>query len=295
MDVFRSKIAKVIFALLLVVLAGSIAGTTLVMARGKGEFDAIAVTGVNRLFGEPIFQFKFMKDTPLEFFGFETVGALVDGPEDTPSRILTPGDPNGTILASFSESAADPKLINVPLQHIETWVWPPDLSTRSDVPFELDSTESEATQAEPNNTITKGDWLSASGKLKVKCGKKGNSVRIHVKGLLPHRLYTVWGIWLTPPEHADGPGFKPYPLGGAPNAYVTDEKGDAIFERDLKFCLTDAAKDGVDGRRLAIIDTHLHSDHVAYGGLPAPLAGGFPPGTVLHAQLEWDLGAGERQ
>ncbi len=54
-----------------------------------------------------------------------------------------------------------------------------------------------------------------------------------------------------------------------------------------------SSKDGLDGKRLAIIDTHFHSDHAAYGSVPAPFATGYPPGTVLHPQLEWDLGAGE--
>ena len=131
--------------------------------------------------------------------------------------------------------------------------------------------------------------FNASGKIKVKCGKKGNSVRINVKGLVPHRLYTFWAIWLDPSV----PRFLPIPLGGAPNSYVTDEKGNATFKRELNFRLTDAAKDGVDGKTLAFIDTHLHSDHVAYGAIPVPIAAGFPPGTVLHAQLTWNLGVGE--
>ena len=79
-----------------------------------------------------------------------------------------------------------------------------------------------------------------------------------------------------------------------PNSYVTDKKGNATFERELNFCPTDAARDGVGDKILAFLGTHLHSDHVAYGGIPAPIAAGFPPGTVLHAQLTWNLGTGER-
>ena len=75
--------------------------------------------------------------------------------------------------------------------------------------------------------------------------------------------------------------------------FITHERGRATLERELSFCLTHAAKAGVNGKTLAFIDTHLHSDHVAYGGILAPIAAGFPPGTVLHAQLKWNLGTGE--
>lgn len=74
---------------------------------------------------------------------------------------------------------------------------------------------------------------------------------------------------------------------------MTDEDGDATFERELNFfCPLEAAENGVNGNELLTIATHLHSDGVAYSGLPAPIAGGAPPGTVLHAVLEWNMGDG---
>ena len=119
-------------------------------------------------------------------------------------------------------------------------------------------------------------------------------MKIKVKSLVPNRVYTVWALWLGPSVPG---GFIPVPLGGVPNSYVTDKKGNATYERELNFCPTDAAKkDPVgDELTLAIIGTHLHSDHVAYGGIPAPLFEGFSPGTVVQEHLSWDMGAGERQ
>ena len=185
----------------------------------------------------------------------------------------------------------EPSLVNVPLRDIGTWVLPPNLKQRAPVPFQSGGPVVGATQAEPSGPITKGDWFKASGTLKVDCAPNGNSVSINVKALVPNRVYTVWAIWLDP----SGPRFIPVPLGGVPNVIITDKQGDAIFERDLNFCPVDAAKEGVDGKKLGLIEAHLHSDHVAYGAIPAPLASGFPPGTVLHGQLAWNLGAGKRQ
>ena len=82
---------------------------------------------------------------------------------------------------------------------------------------------------------------------------------------------------------------------GRPNVIITNNEGDGTLERDLNFCPVDAALEGVDGKRLAEIGVHLHSDHAAYGPVPAPLAAGFPPGTVLHEHLTFNLGAGKLQ
>ena len=84
-------------------------------------------------------------------------------------------------------------------------------------------------------------------------------------------------------------------MGGAPNVIITNNEGDGTLERDLNFLPVDAALEVVDGKRLAEIGANLHSDHAAYGPVPAPLAAGFPPGTVLHEHLAFNLGAGEIQ
>lgn len=78
-------------------------------------------------------------------------------------------------------------------------------------------------------------------------------------------------------------------------AFITDDKGRGQLERALNFCPLKAAQEGIEGHRLLSIITHLHSDHILYGGVPIPTATGFPPGTVLHVQLEWNFpGVGTR-
>jgi len=270
-------------------------------AQNTGEIEGEVTTGVNRLYGQPLLEFDFMPSPFKEKFGFEMMGVYnPEGPDPLPLTALTPDD---AVLASLVDGqgvglpqaifqGADPSLSNVPLRGIQAWVLPPNLQQRAALPGHLAGPVTGPTQAEPSGPITKGDWFKASGTLAFDCAPDGNKISIAMKALVPNRIYTVWSLWMDP----SGPGsFTPLPLGGAPNSLVTDANGNATFERQLNFCPTDAARVGVDGKRLAIIDAHLHSDHTAYGAIPAPIAAGFPPGTVIQEHLSWDLGAGKRR
>ncbi len=263
------------------------------------EFEAIVSTGLNRRLGKPILEFSFMPPPFKENWGFEMLGVYnPDGPLPLP---LTADTPDNAVLVSLVDADGvgppqaifqnvAPELVNVPLRDIGTYA-NPKLDRGGAIPSQSDGPVIGATQADPSGPITKGDWFKASGTLSVDCAPEGNSVKVNVKTLVPNRLYTVWVLWLDP----SGPRMIPVPLGGAPNVIITDNQGDGTLERNLNFCPIDAAKDGVDGKRLAEIGVHLHSDHAAYGPVPAPLAAGFPPGTVLHEQLTFDLGAGKLQ
>jgi len=262
-------------------------------------FEAVVSTGVNRSLGQPIFEFPFMPSPFKEKWGFEMLGVYnPDGPLPLP---LTADTPDNAILASFVDADAvgppqaifqnvAPELVNVPLRDIGTYA-NPKLARGGAIPFQSDGPVIGATQADPSGPITKGDWFKASGILKVACTPEGNSVSVNVKSLVPNRLYTVWALWLDP----SGPRMIAVPFGGAPNVIITDKQGDGTLERDLNFCAVDAALEGVDGKRLAGIGVHLHSDHAAYGPIPAPLAAGLPPVIVLHDHLAFNLGGGKLQ
>ena len=269
-------------------------------------FDADNSTGLNRSKGVPVFEFELPNGavvTP----GFNAVGEYDPDPAATNSIPLDPMTPDNAILASFLDPTApfggqpvDPDLLNVPLRDVQTWTnFAPtfDLSTRSTPPAHLDAPVFPGvSQAEPNpaEDVTLGEWFQAEGKMHIKCNVQGNSVKIDLSGLVPNRLYTVWALWFVP---GPSPAVFPQPFGGVPNAYVTDSNGKATFERDLNFCPPVVAQAPFDGKILIEIATHLHSDHIAYGGIPAPIQGGpdaMPPGTVLHGQLTWNMGNGER-
>ncbi len=263
------------------------------------NIQGYVVTGLNRILSQPAFVFPEVAPFPAGI-GFNTVAEFnPNGPDPFP---LTPATPNSAILASVQDPffnppnfpPTDPSLVNVQLRDIATWIAPPNLQNRAPLAPHLDVPTLAYSQAEPTSQtpITLEDWFKAEGKMKIKCNDDGNSVKIKFKGLIPNRLYTVWALWVILDENDPRRGIWPQPLGGVPNAYMTDEDGDATFERKLNFCPKEAAEYGVNGNVLLTIATHLHSDGVAYGGLPSPIAAGSPPGTVLHAVLEWNMGNG---
>ena len=274
-------------------------GVAAALSANAVEFEAIISTGLNRGLGQPLLEFDFMPAPFKENWGFDMLGVYnPDGPLPLP---LTADTPDTAVLASFVDAGGvgppqaifqnvAPELVNVPLRDIGTYA-NPKLDRGGAIPSQSDGPVIGGTQADPSGPITKGDWFKASGTLSVDCAPAGNSVRVDVKDLVPNRLYTVWVLWLDPA----GPKMIPVALGGAPNVIITDQRGYGSLERDLNFCPVDAALEGVDGKRLAEIGVHLHSDHAAYGPVPAPLAAGFPPGTVLHEHLTFNLGAGKLQ
>ncbi len=276
---------------------------------------AESATGWNRLLGQVRYQWDFLP-MPFDIAGANT--AAVHNPDGVEPLPLTPDTPMDAVLATVADpflnvifpGALDafppnPDGINVPLRDVGTWTSglinhlnrdelnPLVDHSRVTLPFQGDASIATQAQAGPGspNPITLGDWLKASGIMQIHCQPDGTTrLRIQVRDLIPNRAYTVWAMW----HLADGRIF-PQPYGGAPNAFITDKHGNAEFERELNFCPLTAAREGIEGNRLLSIITHLHSDHILYGGVPTPTGTGFPPGTVLHMQLEWNFpGAGIR-
>ncbi|MDR4517108.1 MAG: hypothetical protein MRK00_06950 [Nitrosomonas sp.] len=272
-------------------------------------------TGWNRHLGQVRYEWDFLS-ADLRTAGANTAG--VYNPGHSQPMPITPDTPMDAVLATIVDpdlnivfpGALDafppnPAGINVPLRDVGTWTSglinhrnadmnaPLVDHSRVTLPFHSEASIAVQAQAEPGSPdpITLGDWLKATGKMKIRCKPDGSAhLRISVSDLIPNRAYTVWAMW----HRADGAIF-PQPYGGVPNGYITDNNGDAVYERYLNYCPTEAAKYGIEGNRLLSIITHLHSDHILYGAVPTPTATGFPPGTVLHMQLEWNFpGTGVR-
>ena len=262
------------------------------------SIDANLVTGLNRFASKPLFKFP-EAPPPAQLIGFDALGEY--DPNGTDPIPLSMSTPDNAILATYLDSfflqpqfsPVEPELLNIPIRDVATWTIS-DLMTREIVPPHLESDVLDITQAEPDGElpITFGQWQEASGKLTIKENQDGARIKIRVNNLIPRRLYTVWALWFVMPDDAP-PFLFPQPLGGLPNAYVTSSKGNAVFRRQLNFNPIEEAQTEGDGKVLIAIATHLHSDHIAYGGVPSPIQGGMPPGTVLHGQLEWNLGNGE--
>ncbi len=244
-------------------------------------FQGHAVTGGNRLLGQPIQDFG----PPLNTFGFYNMGVFnPDGSnqpfpidQNTPDDAIlaTSVDPFFLTAAGLPLSLIDESLNNIRLADVAINTSVAGTAS-SALPSTLDVDPLVPSQV-PMKQVTLKDWLSAEGTAKFKCTDDKNSVSIKVKNLLPNRLYTVWGLFLS----AEGK-FKAATLGGTPNAISTDSKGKGKFKRELGFCAFDETQSGA---RLIALDIIYHSDHQAYGAVPSLVAQSDITGTVTHSHL----------
>ena len=252
-----------------------------------------AVTGANRLLGEPIYSYDF---APNPTFGFNTVDEL-DPVGPLPVALTPSSDRDAILVTTFPNLAAvHPDVmpnINVPLRDVGTFV--NGLLDRSAVPFHLDPSAPVVgpTQAEPGkpDPITLRSWLRGRGVALTRCGPRGNHISIFVDRLIPRRMYSAIALWLR-----DDGTFRPVALGGVPNVLMTNERGGGHLSRRLNFCPQDAASSGVGADHLIGIVIIYHSAHVAWGAIPSPGAPGFvlPPGSMVHGHIWFDFGAGRR-
>ena len=239
-------------------------------------------SGTNRFLGQPISDFAFGFGTA----GFSNVGVFNPaGSQPLPLDLQTPLSAN---LATFVDpgflglfgktlSDVDPHLLNVPLRNVAVNA---DLAGKTRVPTVgiASAEQTQPSQAEPAGTITLRDWVRARGTAIVECESNSAAVRLELTGLIPNRIYSVWGIFGGPA------GLFPFPLGGVPNILVTDRQGRASFERQLNFC---PGQTTASESPLLAIDIVFHSDNQNYGLVPEPDLSGFFTGTVTNTQLEF--------
>ena len=242
------------------------------------------VTGTNRYLGTP----QSDLGAPFGTAGFSNVGA--HNRAGSQPLALTPRSPPSTVLATFvdpgflaivGKTPADvnPAALNIPINDVPVNVSPAG-DQRVALNDERGASALEATRADPNRTVTLADWARADGTATILCGPGGNRLSLRLDDLLPNKLYTVWAIVGT------SNGLAPLPMGGVPNALVTDSAGRATFSRNLRACPTDPS---ITDGRLLLIDIVLHSDNQLYGAMPdLPLAGLFT-GTINQTHLEFPV------
>jgi hypothetical protein len=243
-----------------------------------------AVTGVNRLLGQPVFELG-----PFGGVGFNDVGAY--NPSGGEALPLTSESPASTVLASIVDpgflelfhvdpSTVSPEKLNIPLRDVGVYVDP--TGRRQPIRDIFNSPQLAPSRASVGGPITLGKWLAARGTAEIHCTGHIASLRIEMSGLVPRGLYDVWGVMLT----AQGPA--PICLGGTPCAFLTDERGSATFSATLNFCPYDLGPDEVP---LGLVEILFHSDHALYGSQPELFYAGYPPGLVSHSQLEFPVSA----
>ncbi len=243
-----------------------------------------AVTGLNRLLGQPIWELGGGLGT----FGFTMLGGL--DPAGAVALALTPASPPESILATdvdpfilaaFGVPAPDPSVLNVPLRRVAAIT---DFDgSRSPLRDQKLAGQLEVSRTADSHWITLKSWLAASASARFDCdGRGGAKVDIRFRHMIPNGLYTIWGVMSTP----NGP--FPIPLGGVPNVVVVDPRGSARFERKINFCPQDLAP---GQSPMVLVEVIFHSDGSTYGGVPELIRGGFPPGLVTHAHLDIPVNA----
>jgi len=258
-------------------------------------------TGPNKILDKPIRNHGLVYGWPMGTLGFSELGVYnPDGNEPKPltsetdpdAVLSTFLDPNFVAAIGFDPSDIDPSFINVPLQKVKTLYEARDVSGvpmvgRDSLPGMFDAKPFAPVIAAPTKPITLEDWLKARGRAVIKCAADGTStVDIKMKHLVPNRLYTVWSANV---NAKIGPFNQP--VGGAPSAFTSDERGNGRFKRRLSYCPLMPVED-VQTQMLWMM-VLLHTDHMAYGGVFAPNRDSLFGGTVAHVQLHIPL-TGER-
>lgn len=244
----------------------------------------VAVTGISHRLGAPVFDLG----PGIGAFGFATLGAW--NPSGSDPLPLTPETPASTLLATLVDPALlaalgapppDPALLNVPLRDVAAIV--AFDGSRAPLRDHLAADQLEPSHTANTPPVALGQWLGAGGILKIRCTDDSRAqIDLDLQDLLPRGLYSVWGVMLTP----QGP--FPIPLGGTPNAFVTDQKGNARFSRLLNYCPMQLAAGQVP---LAFVEVVFHSDQSLYAGVPSLPLRGLPAGAVEHPQVDFAVSA----
>lgn len=281
-------------------------------SHGERRFfePAVATTGLNRLFGEPIWRFPALEafvpifGPPVATLGFRTLGAFDAelGPGGGNAPALSPEMPGSTVLASHMDplglsfvgldpASVPPEVLNVPIHRASVLVDEHGV-TRSEIPCADDSPDPASIyrSAPCGQAVTLNQWMRAYGRAVFQCFRDGSArATLTMRRLRPNRLYTVWAVV---EDFESGPQFliRPVPFGGVPNVTVTDRYGRASISRDLMYCPHD------EDHFLGIVVV-LRSNGENFGGVPVPFLNqqdpfsafeGFAgqiPGSVAHVHL----------
>ncbi len=254
-------------------------------------YEGVNVTGVNRLFGEPLDDNGPIVGT----FGFTTIAEYNPVGED--SIPLTPDTPETAILSlvfdeEFAQFFGLPPILtsralkNTPLRQKPVAVETTGLQKQT-IPGILEAGQLERSQREPANPVTLEDWFRAKGFISVVCPEDGPTfLQLSASGLLPNRLYELVE-WVSEPQFK----FSPIPVGGVPSLIMADNNGRATFRTVLNYCPSEA---DTPGENPTIYALGWHSDHQTNGGTVAAPRNPDPEefrvaGQVIHAVLTFSV------
>lgn len=127
--------------------------------------------------------------------------------------------------------------------------------------------------------ITLGEWFAATGRGSYSCNDGQGWIRVEFERLVPNAVYTMWHDFMAWPPTEPFNGTYDLPIGardGSESVFHSNDKGNAIVERQFKPCLQ------LSGEHLmADLAIAWHSDGKTYGAIP----GEFSTGTHVHMYL----------
>ncbi|MFK5947313.1 MAG: hypothetical protein QM500_00910 [Methylococcales bacterium] len=238
------------------------------------HIEGTNITGPNDFCGHVIYTFP----QPFPNIRLAFMGQLNTDPDATdaiplsdencePDTILaTTTDP---VFLAFNQGEDTEQILkNLPIRDIPVYVNRNGLRAHLALKSEGNNLYPVRFASNTKDDITLGQWLSAEGKMKIKCESNASAeVEFSFSSLIPNSLYTVWGWYKTVPPGETEATFVVLPLGGVPNVVTTDKKGHAKgFERYLSYCPMNTTEDGSE--LLSVVVT-WHPDGAVYGAAPS--------------------------
>lgn len=217
------------------------------------------------------------------------VGYFIDGA--SASGVITEHTNRSELIATTTDfidffnpnNVVNPDLVNKPLGDIGSSAFAFETVLDRAVPASFPDTAMERPVAyrvnDANEFPTVADWETVNGILTVDSHEDGTStVRITMRNGFPEAVYSFWDLGQYDPLTENEQTYV-VPLGGIPNATVSDENGCLFKEFDVAYDLARACEVGATSCT-NIIAGFYHWDGQLYGAAPTGNFAGLPTGIV---------------
>jgi hypothetical protein len=249
-------------------------------------------TGYNMLKGEVMYDLGGIVGAQ----GFNYVFVYEPG-KSQPSIITTSTDENRLVATGIDAafyaavgvdpSVIDPHVVNLPFRDLPIVVNGLTGAKEKLGPITAQNYKSAFTRAMPSKPITIADWFSVRASAHIRC-ESSTAARavLTFRSLIPNGVYAVWGIFGQSLAHNGVRDFfSPKPLGGSPNVFTADDRGNAVFARDLPFCPSTDPD-------MMTVEVTYEVDGVTYGAVPSisPLVSNGNSYLATPTQVSFNVG-----
>jgi len=254
--------------------------------RRAAHINGIAVTGWNRILGEPAADLRFVGNLSFAVAGvYNPDGPALPVTNDTSMDALMATYANPDVYAAFfgiqgAENITTQNILYRDVAHVLD-----NFNTTGPIP-QLQETDTwwEINNGAENADYTVGDWLAASGRVNFFCNPaQGPHYTVRMRDLIPGGLYTLWAFYFNQQTGNLHPGI---PFGGtSANVFVADRNGRLNGDRALNVCPMDIAPE--EDRQLVTLVLIYHTNGQVEAGVDLvfddpPVTG---PGITATPQL----------